>query len=319
MTASMSELLNVRKAPENFTIKFPTGAITLITHIGDITLDNGLRMLNVLHVPGFNHNLFSIHKLAKDNDCDVTFHPEACVVIDSKSRKVRAIGKMVNGLYYLMKAGENQVDNMAKCLLATNSNSRQEREGSESNNYSIWLHRLGHTPGAKLQLIPKLRDQLKDQKLICVTCPTAKLTKLPFEKSESRAATKFELVHIDTWGPYKVCTREKYRYFLTLVDDFSRVTWVYLLQTKSEYLTTMISFYNYVKCHFNVGIKCVRSDNALDFADKSCREFYTKYGIQHQTSCAYRPQQNARVERKHRKILEVARALKFQAGLPISY
>lgn len=152
-----------------------------------------------------------------------------------------------------------------------------------------------------------------------MTCPLAKLTKLSFLLSDSHAASRFDLVHVDTWGPYKVSTRGKYRYLLTLVDDFSRVTWVYLLQNKSEYLFSIISFYNYVKTQFGTGIKCIRSDNALEFTDKSCREFYVQHGICHETSCVYRPQQNARVKRKHRQILQVARALKFQAGLPLSY
>lgn len=47
--------------------------------------------------------------------------------------------------------------------------------------------------------------------------------------------------------------------------------------------------------------------------------FYNEFGIVHQKSCVYRSQQNARAEWKHRHVLEVARSLKFQYEMSLSY
>lgn len=111
-------------------------------------------------------------------------------------------------------------------------------------------------------------------------------------------------------------TEQKYRYFLMIVDDHSRMIWVYLLQNKSDYGNTLSTFYNYVNTHFGNNVKTIRSDNAPEFADQFCSKFMGDRGIVHQTTCSHRPQQNARVERKHRHILNVARAFKLQYGLP---
>ena len=63
----------------------------------------------------------------------------------------------------------------------------------------------------------------------------------------------------------------------------------------------------------------IRSDNALEFESAPCTQFFADLGIIHQTSCVNRPQQNGRVERKHRNVLEMARVLRFQASFPLQY
>lgn len=310
MTSEFNLLRNVKVAATNLTVNLPTGAKAVVSHIGDVCLDNGLHLLNVLYVPVFTHNLLSIHKLSNDNRCYAVFSPSECKIVDTQSNTVRSTGKALNGLYYLSSA-KSTVNLGKQCLnVLTPSLSEQ---------YTLWHNRLGHAPASKLKFIDCIKHctQVSDQ--VCLTCPMAKFTKLPFSLSESHAAKAFELVHTDIWGPYKVSTRKKFTYFLTIVDDNSRMTWIYLLQRKSDFLKTLELFNSFVKNQFKSSIKVLRSDNAREFDDEECRKFFQAQGIMHQTSCNYRPQQNARVERKHRHVLEVARALMFQSGLHLSF
>ena len=78
----------------------------------------------------------------------------------------------------------------------------------------------------------------------------------------------------------------------------SRGTWVFLLAHKSDAFSKITSFYEYVKTQFDKKIKINRSDNALEFGDDHCLNFFDINGIIHQTSIADRQQQNGSVERK---------------------
>ena len=91
---------------------------------------------------------------------------------------------------------------------------------------------------------------------------------------------------MDVWGPYFVCTHDGFKFFLTIVDDATRSTWVYLMKAKSNVKHLLISFYNMLYIQFDTGIKVIRSDNAFEF---SLPNFYNAHGIMHQKTCAYRP------------------------------
>ena len=127
-----------------------------------------------------------------------------------------------------------------------------------------------------------------------------KFAKLPYALSDSHAAESFKLIHIDIWGAYRVPTHGIFRYFLTVVDDYTRATWVYLLQFKSQALSAIQKISHYVKNYFGKQIKILRSDNALEFDSGLCQFFFSQTSIVHQTSCIDRPQQNERMEREHK-------------------
>lgn len=109
------------------------------------------------------------------------------------------------------------------------------------------------------------------------------------------------------------------QYFLTIVDDYTRAVWVYLLKEKSDVPNILMSFCIMVQMQFNTKVKVIRSDNGTEFTSNTVQNFLRREGILHETSCVGTPEQNGSVERKHRHILNVARALRFQASLPISF
>ncbi|GLT97500.1 hypothetical protein SLE2022_150590 [Rubroshorea leprosula] len=74
-----------------------------------------------------------------------------------------------------------------------------------------------------------------------------------------------------------------------------------------------------VKTQFNATIRRVRSDNGAEFFSTNIVTFFNSLGVVHEHSCVNTPQQNGVVERKHRHLLNVARALRFHSNLPLKF
>jgi len=155
-----------------------------------------------------------------------------------------------------------------------------------------------------------------DSKATCDVCHFAKHRKLPFPESCNKAEKPFELIHFDICGPISISSIHNHSYFLTVVDDFSRYTWITLMKSKSETRQHVIDFITFTENQHDCHVNIVRSDNGPEFI---IPQFYASKGILHQTSCVETPQQNARVERKHQHILNITRALLFQSYLPKNF
>ncbi|XP_074306349.1 uncharacterized protein LOC141641591 [Silene latifolia] len=130
--------------------------------------------------------------------------------------------------------------------------------------------------------VDKLRHVMNfshDMDFTCETCVISKFHVLPFNRSSSHAQKIFELVHLDLWGLYRTANK------------------------------------NRCKCK----IQTFRSDNGTKFFQEHCFQIFQRHGIVHQRSIVGRPQQNGHVERKHRHLIETARALRLHANLPIKF
>ncbi|KAJ0509687.1 putative RNA-directed DNA polymerase [Helianthus annuus] len=246
----------------------PNGTNVKVLKIGSVKLMNNVVLKDVFYVPGYHVNLLSVHRLAKDNNIEVVFNEDSCVLQDSKSRKILVTGHPSDQVLAVLK---DKFD----------------------------VKSVEHGP--------------------CDVCHRAKQVRVPFPLSEHKTKSLGELIHLDLWGPYKVTSYEGFKYFLTIVDDFSRTVWCYLLTSKTEVFDNLCNFYELILTQFEKKIKIIRSDNGTEFVNNQMNLFCKNKGILHQTSCAYTPQQNGVVERKHRHLLNTARALMFQGNLPLNY
>ena len=124
------------------------------------------------------------------------------------------------------------------------------------------------------------------------------------------------MIHSDIWGPAKIKNISGARWFVSFVDDHTRISWVFPIKEKSEVSQIFKNFSNMVHIQFQRKIQILRTDNAKDYFNSVLGEFLKSEGIIHQSSCVDTPQQNGIAKRTNRHLLDVARALMFATNVP---
>jgi transposase InsO family protein len=93
-------------------------------------------------------------------------------------------------------------------------------------------------------------------------------------------------------------------YCIVIVDDYSRFTWLFFLEEKSQTQETLKRFLIDAQNEFGLRIKKIRSNNGTEFKNSQIEGFLEE-GIKHEFSSPYTPQQNGVVERKNRTLLDM--------------
>ena len=89
----------------------------------------------------------------------------------------------------------------------------------------------------------------------------SKSHKLPFSASNSCTTSLFELVDMDVWGPAPIPSFKGFKYYLVVIDGFTRYTWLFPLHYKSDVQSTLSHFKAYVLNYFQFSVKTVRNGN----------------------------------------------------------
>ncbi|CAI7856241.1 unnamed protein product [Closterium sp. NIES-53] len=155
-----------------------------------------------------------------------------------------------------------------------------------------------------------------DEVLGCPTCMQAKFTRYPFSSSEATAKAPLDEVVMDVVGPLKLGAAGA-EYFLTIVDVYTRMTWVYVLSKKRDVAETVkTDWLPMVERQQDRLVKAIRTDRGGEFLSKEFSLWLKKNGIRHSLTMPYSPAMNGIAERENRTITETARGLLIEAGLP---
>ncbi|CAL2225681.1 unnamed protein product [Prunus armeniaca] len=113
--------------------------------------------------------------------------------------------------------------------------------------------------------------------------------------------------------------RAKALYFILFIDEYTRMTWVYFLRERSEVFNIFKKFKTHVEKQSGHYIKALRSDRGKEYTSKEFNKFCEDEGVEHQLTVGYAPEQNGVSERKNRTIMEMARSMIFEKGLPNTF
>lgn len=265
------------------------------------TVCSKFRLNNVQFIPGLECNLLSVGKLAKSG-CRVVFEGETCEI--SKNGQMLLVVKERNGVYKVTpqhQAHNAVIPSKSKCI-------------------HEWHKVLGHRNLIDIRKMSELAVDMDiakcDHEDICETCIQCKQTKDSFPReSFTNTGNKLDLIHTDVCGPLQLPTPGGNRYILTLIDDHTRYSHIYLIKHKSDVREKMIEFVNMMKTQHGIVPKVIRSDRGGEYMDNELQKYFKANGMKTQLTVPKTPEQNGIAERKNRTLIEMTRCMLASSGL----
>jgi transposase InsO family protein len=261
----------------------------LVKGLGKIAISTDHSISNVVLVDSLDYNLLSVSQLCKMGyNCLFT---DIGVNVFRRSDDSIAFKGVLDGQLYLVDFNDNQAE-LDTYLIA------------KSNIGWLWHRRLAHVGMKNLHKLLKgehilgLTNVHFEKDRICSACQAGK-----------QVGVHHPQKHMDLFNPIAYVSIGGSKYCLVIVDDYSRFTWVFFLQEKSQTQETLKGFLRWAQNKFGLSIKKIRSDNGTKFKNSQIEGFLEEEGIKHEFSSPYTPLQNGVVERKNRTLLDMARTM----------
>lgn len=205
MTCNIESIMDVCDMPPVF-IKLPDGRFTTAHMKGTVYLGSQLQLLNVFFVDGLQCHLIYVLQLTQDRRCLFQISDLLCIIQDCITVAVIGAGRQQHRLYLFCGC---------EAVASVQQFDKLPRE--------LWHCLLGHPAMKEMEML-KISDFSStgfDNKSSDI-CIRSKQTRNSFPLSNNKTSSAFDLIHCDLWGPYRTTSICGSRYFLTIIDDYSR-------------------------------------------------------------------------------------------------
>ncbi|CAI7738615.1 unnamed protein product [Closterium sp. NIES-54] len=156
----------------------------------------------------------------------------------------------------------------------------------------------------------------------CLPCVEGRQRAAPHSSSFPPTTAPLQTLHMDVWGPACVSGQGRERYFLLVVDDYTRYTTVFPLCSKGDVSAVLIPWIRTVRLQLrqrfgqDLPVLRLHSDRGGEFSSDLLREFCRGEGITQSYTLPDSPQQNGIAERRIGLVMEVARTSMIHAAAP---
>ncbi|CAI7744868.1 unnamed protein product, partial [Closterium sp. NIES-53] len=196
----------------------------------------------------------------------------------------------------------------------------------------LWHHRLGHPSLPRLRgmasrvLVSGLPRSLPPlppgPAPTCVPCVEGRQSAAPHSSEFPPTEAPLQTLHMDVWGPARVRGQGHERYFLLVVDDYSRYTPVFPLRSKGDVAEVLIDWIRAARLQLRESfgsdfpVLRLHSDRGGEFSSARLGAFCRAQGIRQTFTLPTSPQQNGIAERRIGMVMDVARTSMIHAAAP---
>jgi transposase InsO family protein len=187
----------------------------------------------------------------------------------------------------------------------------------------IWHRRLGHIGNTSLlkmaannRAFGLLPTATMSPNTLCWARASGKAVRQPFPTSGHISTKPLQLLHTDIAGPMPTASARGAKYFVTVLDDFSKFKAVKPIAKRNDAPSFIKEVILNWASQTNHKTAAIRHDRAKEYMEEELTDWFESRGIELQPTTSYSPQENGDAERLNWTLWETTLAMLADSGLP---